>query len=304
MNTEYQSGAVSPVGSIKEGWRIIGDDYWTFFGMTLVALVIIIIAAIILGVINNLIVAVMGGAFGVAANNSGDAVKVSAAIVPQLIGMVISFFTNIVVGALSGVLFCGIYKAMSRKVSDGAADFGDLFGGFQYFSSCLIVAAVLSVIQFVFSLGALLVGMALGVSALGLGMFTGNNGQVNPAALGGLVGIMLVFAVVYMIFSLILSALTSFTYPLIGDRALSGGEALSLSAKSGFANMGGMILLLILLFLMGIGGALLCGIGILFVAPIMSAAIFAAYQSVFGRVGSRYQNMPPPPPTFGSQPGY
>ncbi len=303
MNTEYQSGAVSPVGSIKEGWRIIGSDYWTFFGMTLVAIVILIVAAVILGLINNVIVAVISTAFGIAASNSGEAVKVSAAIVPQLISLVISFFTNIIVGAVSGMFFCGIYKAMSRKVSDGVAEFGDLFSGFQYFSSCVIVAAVLSVIQFLFSAAALLIGAALGFSALGVGMLK-QNGQINPAALSGIIGAAIVFFIVLMVFNLIVSALTSFAYPLIAERELSGGQALSLSAKGGFANIGGMILLLILLILMGIGGALLCGIGILFVAPIMSASLFAAYQSVFGRVKSAYQNVPPPPPNFGNQPGY
>ncbi len=83
-----------------------------------------------------------------------------------------------------------------------------------------------------------------------------------------------------------------------------------LSAKSGLANFVGLLLLLILMGLMAIGGAMVCGIGLLFVAPILAATLFSAYQSVFGRSGGSYNQNPPPPPNFGAgqwggnQPGY
>lgn len=300
---EYQSGAIRPVGNIQDGWAIIKDDYWTFFGMTLVAFVIVIVVAVILGVINNAITFGVSAALGMATNKGGDAAKISASIVPQLISMVISLFTNIIVGALSGVLFCGIYKALSNKIDSGAANFGDLFGGFQKISACLIVATVVALVQFVLSLAMLLGGAALGVSVIGSGMIT-RDGQLNPALFGGLFLVALAFGIIYLIISLIISALTTFAYPLIGDRDLPGGQALTLSIKAGFANLGGIILMTILLGLMLIGGAFVCLIGILFVAPIASAAIFSAYQSVFGRAAGSFQQAPPPPPTFNDQPGY
>jgi uncharacterized membrane protein len=109
---------------------------------------------------------------------------------------------------------------------------------------------------------------------------------------------------IYFIFSLILGALTSFAYPLIGDRNLSGGEALSTSVKGGLGNLGGMVLLLLLLSLMGGFAAILCFLPFFFVAPILVASIFAAYRRVYGQAQSPFQNTPPPPPTFGNQPGY
>jgi len=300
---EYQSGAVRPVGSIEEGWKIIKDDYWTFFFMTLITIVLLIVAAMILGLINNAITFGISAALGATTRNSGDAAKISAAILPQLISMVISIFTNIIVATASGALFCGIYTALSRKANSGVAEFGDLFSGFQKLLPCLVVAVVLSVVQFVIGLVALLGGAALGVSALGLGMLT-RDGQFNPAALGGLFLVVILFIVVTFVINLIISALTAFVYPLIADRNLSGGQALMLSIKSGLANIGGLILLMILLALIVIGGALACLIGILFVMPVIVAALFAAYQSVFGRTGGFYQHAPPPPPVFNNQPGY
>ena len=302
---QYQSGAVSPVGSIQEGWEIIKNDYWTFFLMTLVAGVIIIAAAMILGGIQSAIAYAIAGALGMATQNGGQAAQISAAILPEVISQIIGIFTNIIVLTVSGALFCGIYAALARKTSTGTAEFGDLFSGFQKIQACLIVAVVISLVQFVIGMAVLLVGAALGVSAVGLGALTAD-GQVNTAAVGGIILVALVLFLVSLIVNLIVSALTTFVYPLIGDRNLSGMEALTTSIKSGLGNLGGLILLLILLILMAIGGVLVCFVGILFVAPIMSAAIFAAYQSVFGRsVGNdSYRYTPPQPPTFGQQPGY
>lgn len=300
---EYQSGAVSPVGSISEGWNIIKDNYWLFFGMTLVAIIILIIAAVILGFINNLITMGIAAAFGVAAQGTGDVGQMSAAIVPQVISTVISFFTNIIVITISGALFVGIYSALSRQADTNSADFGDLFNGFQKLVPCLIVAVIMSIVQFAISIVFLIGGAALGISAIGAGILT-RDGQLNPAIFGSLFLIILVVAFVYIIINLIVSTLTAFVYPLIADRNLSGGEAILSSIKAGLSNIFGLILLFILLILMGIGGAMLCGIGLLFVAPVMSAAIFAAFRSVFGRPRDNRQYTPPAPPVFGQQPGY
>jgi uncharacterized membrane protein len=300
---EYQSGAVSPVGSIQEGWKIIKDDYWIFFGMTLVAIIILFVAGIVLGLVNNFITLGVSAALGAPAGNAGEMAQLSAALVPQIISLFIGLFVNIIVGAVSGALFCGIYMALARKVSSGVADFSDLFAGFSKFQACLIVAAVLAVIQLVLSLVTLVGGAAAGFSALGAGMLT-KDGQLNPAMFGGLFLVILLFFGVSLVVNLIISALTAFAYPLIADRNLSGAEALRLSVKSGFSNFGGIILLLILLGLMAFGGALLCFVGILFVAPLITASLFAAYQSVFGRTGNSYRNTPPPPPIFNNQPGF
>jgi uncharacterized membrane protein len=147
----------------------------------------------------------------------------------------------------------------------------------------------------------LVIGMAVGISTFGLGMITADGG-LNPSVFGGLFLMVLLFGLIYLIINLIISALTTFAYPLIANQNLSGGEALSVSVRSGLANLGGLILLLILCGLISVGGALLCLVGILFVVPIIVAATFAAYQSVFGVTQNPYIQTPPPPPTFGDQP--
>ena len=302
---QYQSGAVSPVESIQRGWDLIKSDYWVFFGMTTLMIVIVVVASLILSAINNFIAGGLASVLGMAATNANDIGKASAVIAPQLISMVIGIFVNIIIGALSGCLYCGIYAALSRKVNTGVADFSDLFTGFEKFQQCLIVAAILSVIQFVIGVVMLFTGVAFGVSAFGAGMLMGKDGMPDFAILSGILGVVLILGLIYLVITIILGALTTFIYPLIGERNLQGVEAVSLSVKAGFANIGGIILLLLLLGVMGFIGALACGIGILFVLPIMSAAIFAAYQSVFGTTSNQSNySSPPPPPNFGNQPGY
>lgn len=302
---QYQSGAVSPVGSISDGWNLIKNDYWLFFGMTTVMVFILIIVATILNLINNGITFALMSVLGIATTNATDLTKVSASVAPQLISMVISIFTSIILTTLSGCLYCGIYAGLSRKANTGTADFGDLFSGFQKFTPCLIVAVVLSIIQFIIGVVMLFVGVAFGVSALGAGMMMGKDGQPDFAMLSGLLGVISILFVLYLVISLILGALTTFIYPLIGERNLSGMEAFSLSIKSGFANIGGLILMLILLGLIAVGGAFVCLIGVLFVFPVLISSVFMAFQNVFGKLdGNQFNYAPPPPPTFGNQPGY
>lgn len=304
---EYQSGAVRPVDSFGDGWSIIKNDYWIYVAMVVVFGLIIIVVSLILSAINAAISGVLGGVLGVATSSSGDVARASAVIVPEVIKQSVGFFVNIIVATLSGIFLCGIYKSMSRVANGARAEFGDLFSGFENFQACLIVAVVVSVVQFVIAIVMLIAGVAVGVGAIGAGGLSGiitRDGQVNPAIFGGLLLIMLAFFGVYFVIMLIFSALTTFIYPLIGERNLSGGQALMTSVKSGLANLGGLILLLIIGVVMLIVGAIPCFLGLPFVAPIYIAALFSAYRSVFGSYGG-YQNYnPPPPPNFGQQPGY
>lgn len=300
---EYKSGVVRPVESISEGLELIKSDYWTFFGITLVTMICVIVLSMILGFINNLFSAAIAGLFGVATQNAGEIGKASAAVVPQLISAVISIFTNIIVVTVSGMFTCGIYSALARKADTGTADFGDISKGFEKFMPCLIAGIITSVIQFVIAVVMLLGGAAVGISALGLGGLIGSDGKPNPAIFGGLFAIILVFGVIYLIVTIIVAALSMFVFPLISERNISGVEAYLTSIKSGLANIGGLVLLLILTGLMVFAGALVCLVGALFVAPVMYAAWFVAYRDVFGKLNDFRQYTPPPPPSF-QQPGY
>ena len=183
---EFQSGAVRPVESISEGWNLIKDTYWMYVLMIFVAVVILIGVQLIFNLVNSGITVAISAVLGIATQDSGDVGRASASIVPQLISMVIGFFTSIIVVTLSGSLYCGIFMSLSRTANTNTAEFSDLFAGFQKIKECLIFAVLMSAIQFIIGLVMLLGFAAVGVSAYGLRDLLIKDGELNPAAFGGL----------------------------------------------------------------------------------------------------------------------
>ena len=298
---DYQSGAVRPVGSFSEGWELIKNDYWTYVLMMLVFGVIYIAISLILGLITNLIAGAISGAIGVAMpQNPSDITSVSAAVVPQIIVQIVGIFTTIVIMTLAGALMVGVFKSMAKVAAGGKSDFADLFSGFEHLQSCFIFAVIMSIVQFVIGIVLLLGFAALGFSALGLAFANiVKDGQIDMTLLSGILMVATAYLAISLFIGLLLGALTSFVYPLIGNRDLPAVQALGASIKGGLGNLVGMVLLLFLGWLLLLVGAIPCGLGLVFVFPIYLAAIFAAYQRVFGRVEHQQNYNPPPPPDFG-----
>jgi hypothetical protein len=299
---EIQSNAVKPVGSIEEGWNIIKDDYWMFFAMTSVLIVIAVAASFAVSLVNNAITlgvaAVLGGV-----SKDGGAASVSVAIIPQIVSLTISIFTGVVLSTLIGMLMCGYMSALSRKVQTGLVEFGDLFSGFSKLQPCLIYSVITSLLNYAIAIGGVVIGVAFGVT-LGAGMLL-KDGKPDPEMFTKLFGLILVVAIIAIVLTLIIAICTTFVYPLIAERNLSGFEALSASFRGGLSNILPLIGFFILQALMAFGGLLLCIVGILFVAPLLYASIFAAYRSVFGGPTRNVAyGQPPPPPTFNNQPNY
>jgi hypothetical protein len=298
---EIQSNAVQPVGSIEEGWNIIKDDYWIFFAMSLVFIVIVVAVGFLAGLIQNGISAGIAMAMG-AVKTEGNAAT-AAMVIPQLISLTIGIFTNILVATLSGILFCGFMKALSRKVQTGAVEFGDLFSAFDKLQPCLIYSVILSLIQYVIGIGAIVIGVVLGVT-LSAESFL-KDGKFNPAIFKDLIGIFIIVFIAAVVINLIITICLAFVYPLIAERNMSGLEAISNSMRGGLSNILPLIGFFILQGLMAFGGALLCLVGVLFVAPLLHASTFAAYRQVFGGIAGNFMNQqPPPPPIFNNQPNY
>jgi uncharacterized membrane protein len=80
----------------------------------------------------------------------------------------------------------------------------------------------------------------------------------------------------------VVGALFVFTFPLIMDRRLQGFEAVKLSARAAWANMGGMVGLVFFKFLLMMVGLCAVYVGAFLVAPISFGAIMVVYERVFG----------------------
>ena len=299
---DAQTGSVRPIGNVEEGWNLIKNDYWLFFAMTLVLSLIVFGVAVVLGAVVGSISTIISTAIGAATQNTGDLQKASLAVVPQLITQFLSIFTGLITATLSGILTCGIYTALSRKANGGIPQFGDLFEGFKYFQQCLIVSLIMTLLRFALNVVFILVGVVFGVSAFGAGLLT-RNGKFDPNALAPIFGVLVIMGLIYVVIFSVIGICTFFTYPLIVERKLSVIAALKLSIKAGMSNFLNLIGLFFIQFFILLGGALLCLIGIFFVIPILSASIFAAYLSVFGRTPMMGEQPPPTPDSFGGDYG-
>ena len=91
-----------------------------------------------------------------------------------------------------------------------------------------------------------------------------------------------------------------FAIPLVLENDIGAGKALKLSLSAVFSNIGGLILLMILGFLVVLLGLIAFCIGLFVAVPVYWAANVVAYRQVFPTLDKMYYSTPPPPTTYGS----
>jgi hypothetical protein len=240
MTEEFRTGVIKPIECMQEGWELIKDRYWLFFGITIVGMLI-------------------------------------AGVVPF--------------GIILGAMYCGIYYCVLCKMDGKPFEFGDLFKGFNYFVPSLIATLIFIIPVFIFTI------VIWGSMAAVMFGMTDRRGRIDESAIFALYGTMFVEGIIFAIVISCIHAFIIFTYPLIIDRNLSGGEAFKLSAKAAWANIGGVVGLILVEAAMYFIGILLCGVGAYFTLPIMFAGVAIAYRKVFPKP-QMYNQAPPPPSAY------
>lgn len=208
-------------------------------------------------------------------------------VVGVLLGGLVPF------GLLLGAMFCGIYYCLFKQMNRQPIEFGELFKGFDFFLPSLIVTLFIAVPGLVFGVGVNLVMIPMQF-AIQSAIKRGD----DPMKV--MIPFFATFAVVALVFGLLLAcvhALIMFAYPLIVERKLNGIEAFKLSARAVLANLGGVVGLILIEFLLGIIGVLLCYVGVFLVIPLNFAAVIVAHRKVFPPIDAPFTS-PPPPPDF------
>ena len=212
-----------------------------------------------------------------------------------LVGVVIG--SAVPMGILMGPMMCGIYLAFFKKRRGEPIEFGTLFKGFDFFGPSVIATLLHTVPIIAIAIPAYFffyVSLVLSMAAQGA------TDEPNPAAMLSVFIMFGIFWVVFLAIVLIISIGFTFSYPLITDRKMQGFDAVKLSFKAAMANFWRLLGMVMLSFVMSIGGMLLCYVGAFLVIPISYAAIAAAYEQVFGlhNPNEVVSNLPPPPPVF------
>ena len=197
------------------------------------------------------------------------------------------FFGITAVGILIGSLFaiilmgpmmCGIYFCVFKRMRGEKIEFGDLFRGFDYFLQSLIATLLQTIpiiVIFIPFYLIIMIGMFRSMAAAGA------SGEPN---VGLVFSSIILWVLVIMLISVLVNIFCMFTYPLIVDRKLSGIDALRTSISAAWANIGSVVVLAILTFVMGMVGVLLCYVGALFVLPVTITAHAVAYRKIFPMV--------------------
>ena len=196
-----------------------------------------------------------------------------------VLALIVGLGSLLTIGILAGPLACGWYYIILRQLRepDYKPEIGDVGKGFEVFLQSFLAWLIL--------LG---VSLVAGIIGAVLGSILPVIGQLIPLAIGWAVG-----------------ALFLFVLPLIIERRLAVGEAISQSVdkvKPEFWGFFGFAALVSVIS--GIGGAF-CGVGWLIAGPFTIIATALAYRDNFGFAGVQAANAAfadPTPPTAPAPP--
>lgn len=200
-----------------------------------------------------------------------------------LVGGIIGGFSLYI---LLGAMVCGIFYCYLQSVDGKTVSFDDLWKGFSYFVPGLVVTLFI-VVPMIFVYAIIYVPFIMA-------MVMGSNLSESEmmTLLFGAMAVDLVVIVLMVCFHTLLM----FSFPLIVDRNLSGFQAMKTSARAVWKNMGGVIGLILVNFVLVFLGYLALCVGVYFVIPVMIAGNVVAYRKVFPAPGER--NFNPPSPQF------
>lgn len=214
---------------------------------------------------------------------------------------------------LVGPIFAGVFYTLLREMRREPVEFGMMFKGFEKFVPAMVVGLIQSIPEIVGN-GIRFTGNFADGFSRGMNRGRGNSeyfsqsmqsssGFPEIALSGGILIFIIIFALAAIVFALAWSITFYFAIPLLAEHDLSIGEAISLSARAGWANWTGLLVLIIFQFLIGIGGVLLLCVGIFFVSPIIYGSKIIAYRQVFPEMNQNFNSEPPRPDQYGGNYG-
>lgn len=202
-----------------------------------------------------------------------------------LLGGLISGFTMYILG---GAMVCGILLAYLHANDGKPVTIDDLWKGFSYFGPGLVVLLIMIVPAIAYYIFAYITIVAAIVG----GAQAGEAGLLGAFVVVGLIDLAVLIAMVCF------HTLLTFALPLIVDRNLGAFDAMKLSAKAVWGNLGGIAGLVGVNFVLMFVGYLAFCVGLYFVIPVMIAGNVAAYRRVFPSLESRPNLNPPPPDAY------
>jgi hypothetical protein len=203
---------------------------------------------------------------------------------------------------LAGPIMGGVFYCFLKAIRGEQVNFGEMFKGFDNFIPLMVIGIIQAIPEIIGQ------GLRFGVNVADFGVKNGDKTFYQSDTTSILAGGMMMFAVIVgliiFVCGIALRISLFFAIPLAMERNLDIGSAIKLSARAALANIGGLIVLFLLEFLVALAGMVAFCIGIFFVIPIIYAANAFAYRQVFPDVGQNVPNVPPSPDAYGGNYGY
>ncbi len=204
-------------------------------------------------------------------------------------------------GVLMGPMMCGIFMCWFAIMRNEKPTFSLLFEGFDVFMESLVAMLIqlgISMLTMVLAFVVMAVG---GVALLAVAGAGGGQPGGNAEAAMGLftIGAFVFFYGLIIGVSILVGALFAFTWPLIVDYRLSGLEAVKLSARAAWANLGNVFRLMILNVVVVAVAAVFCYLPMFLVMPIVFGSQAVLYRRIFpaavspGTVGEYWEEPQP-----------
>jgi hypothetical protein len=213
-----------------------------------------------------------------------------AGLVTLLLISCIPFVNFFLLGPMMG----GFAYIVLHDLRDEPVEFGMLFKGFEKFVPLMVLGLIQAIPGIIFQI----VQYTVDLSRLMAGGRAGGAEfyQVSGPQAGLTAGLIILF-IGYFLFQMLWNAALTFAIPLVVEHDASIGEAIRLSFGAVFSNLGGLIVLVILNFLVALIGFCALCVGIFVAIPITFASYVIAYRHVFPYFDRSNFNVTPPPPT-------
>lgn len=203
----------------------------------------------------------------------------------SVVGILIGSFTLYI---LLGAMICGIFISFLKKIDTGTTSFDDLWKGFEFFAPSLVLMLIIVVPTL------LLYAVVYAPFLIALVMQQNLSSDEFFLLLAG--GILI--DVILLVGLVCFHTLLMFAFPLIADRGLSVFQAIKLSMRAIWQNLGGMTGMIGIQFTASLLATFLtCGAGVYFIVPIMFGALAVAYRKIFPSLKT-YNFAPPEPGSF------
>ncbi len=221
-----------------------------------------------------------------------------------LLGMVIGGCVPCLSLFMAGPIMVGIYYCMFTRIRGGEVQFEMLFKGFDKFVPAMVIGLIEALPAIIFQIFRLTIDLStMGMRGRGgrtFDFFASSSSRDFPAMEAGLMILLLVVSIFFFFFSIAWAITFRFALPLLTEHNLDIMETIKLSARAGWSNVGGLIVLFILQVLVALLGMLALCVGILFVIPVIHASNALAYRMVFPEgLQNNVYNEPPRPDYYG-----